>query len=130
MRLSPRTWVRAITVAVAVGIVAVSMLPIPQPQVGDVPLADKIAHGLAYVVLGFLLFASQLPGPRPRLVLVSITGSLVLGGLIELVQPLASRHRELGDLIADLVGATVGVLLALALTGFLKRLLLRSRSRT
>jgi VanZ family protein len=88
---------------------------------------DKILHALAYLCLSFLLFASQLPGPRPRLVLVSVFGSLLLGGLIELIQPLTLRQRELGDLAADLAGAAAGALLALALVGPLKRLLLRTR---
>jgi VanZ family protein len=90
---------------------------------------DKILHALAYLLLSFLLFASQLPGPRPRLVLVAVFGSLLLGGLIELIQPLTLRRRELADLAADLAGAAVGALLALALAGPLKRLLLRGRPR-
>ena len=124
MRLSPKILVRSATAVLAAGIVVVSMLPMPQPQMEQVPLADKFAHGLAYLALGFMLFASQLPGPRARLVLVAVIGSLVLGGLIELIQPLAGRHRELGDLVADLVGSAAGAFLALALTGPLQRLLL------
>ena len=124
MSLSPKVLVRSATAVLAAAIVVVSMLPMPQPQMDKVPLADKFAHGLAYLALGFMLFASQLPGPRPRLVLAAVLGSLIFGGLIELVQPLAGRHRELGDLVADLAGSSVGALLALALVRPLKRLLL------
>ena len=127
MCVSPKTWVRAVTAAVAVTIVVLSLLPLPQPQLPGVHYMDKILHALAYLCLSFLLFASQLPGPRPRLVLVSVFGSLLLGGLIELIQPLTLRQRELGDLAADLAGAAAGALLALALVGPLKRLLLRTR---
>jgi VanZ family protein len=127
MAVAPKTWVRAAAVAVAVTIVAVSLLPLPQPQIAGFDFTDKILHGLAYLLLSFLLFASQLPGPRPRLVILSVLGSLLLGGLVELIQPLASRHRELGDLAADLAGAVAGALLALSLVAPLKRLLLRAR---
>ncbi len=123
----PKIWVRAATLAVAAAILALSLLPVPQPHLSGVHFLDKILHALAYLCLSFLLFASQLPGPRPRLVLVSVLASLLLGGLIELLQPLVLRDRELGDLAADLGGAVAGALLALALVGLLKRLLSRSR---
>lgn len=127
MPVSPKTWVRAVTAAVAAAIVVLSLLPVPQPQLPQVRFLDKILHALAYLLLGFLLFASQLPGPRLRLVLVAVFGSLLLGGVLELVQPLARRHRELADLAADLAGATAGALLAMVLVRPLKRLLLRIR---
>jgi VanZ family protein len=127
MPVAAKTWVRAITAAVAVAIVVLSLLPVPQPQLPRVRHLDKVLHALAYLILSFLLFASQLPGPRPRLVLVAVFGSLLLGGLLELLQPLILRRRELADLAADLVGAAAGALLALALVGTLKRLLLRGR---
>jgi VanZ family protein len=124
MSLSPKTLVRSATALLAAAILLVSMLPMPQPQMDKVPMADKFAHGLAYLALGFMLFASQLPGPRLRLVLAAVAACLVFGGLIELVQPLAGRHRELGDLIADFAGSAFGSLLALALGRRLNRLLL------
>jgi VanZ family protein len=123
MRVPLRTIVRVATATVAAAIVLLSLLPIPQPQLGRFPLADKIAHALAYLILSFLLFASQLPGPRVRVLLVAIGGSLVLGGAIELLQPLTMRHRELADFAADLLGSATGGGTALALSGFLRRLL-------
>ena len=129
MPVAPKTWVRISAAAVAAAIVVVSLLPLPQPQIPGFAFTDKVLHALAYLLLGFLLFASQLPGPRPRLVVLSVLGSLLLGGLVELVQPLALRRRELGDLAADLAGAVAGALLALALVAPLKRLLLRARPR-
>ena len=127
MPVSPKTWVRAVTAIVAVAIAALSLLPVPQPQLPRVDFLDKILHALAYLLLSFLLFASQLPGPRPRLVMVSVVGSLLLGGLIELLQPLTLRRRELADLGADLAGAVTGALLAFALVEPLKRWLLWPR---
>jgi VanZ family protein len=123
MRVRLNTIVRGVTAAVAAAIVLLSLLPIPQPRLGRFPLADKMAHGLAYLVLSFLLFASQLPGPRVRVLLVAIGGSLVLGAAIELLQPLTMRHRELADLAANLLGSAAGGGLALALSSFLRRLL-------
>jgi len=125
MPVQPKTWVRVVTGAVAVAIVALSLLPVSQPHLPGLHFMDKILHALAYLCLSFLLFASQLPGPRPRIILVSVLASLLLGGLIELIQPLTLRDRELGDLAADLAGAVAGALLALALVGLLKRLLFR-----
>ena len=129
MRVRLNTIVRGVTAAVAVAIVLVSLLPIPQPRLDRFPLADKIAHGLAYLVLTFLLFASLLPGPRMRVLLVAIGGSLVLGGAIELVQPLMMRHRELADLAANILGTAAGSGIALAMSGFLRRLLLLGNVR-
>jgi VanZ family protein len=120
-----RRFVRALTVCLALVIVLLSLLPLPQPPVADFLLADKIGHALAYLVLSFLVFASQLPGPRLRLVLAAVGSSVALGALMELIQPLTHRHRELGDLLANLVGSTVGALLALAVANWLKRLMLR-----
>lgn len=123
MRLPLRTIVRLATAAVAVAIVVVSLLPIPQPRLNRFPLADKVAHAFAYLVLSFLLFASQLPGPWVRVLLVAIGGSFLLGGAMELVQPLTMRHRELADLAADLLGSAAGAATALLLSDFLRRLL-------
>jgi GNAT superfamily N-acetyltransferase/VanZ family protein len=125
-RVPPSTIVRVATAAVAVAIVLFSLLPIPQPELSRFPLADKIAHALAYLVLSFLLFASQLPGPWVRVLLVAVGGSLFLGGVIELVQPLTTRHRELADLAANLLGSTIGGGTAFALSGLLRRLLRRT----
>ena len=130
MPVAPKTLVRVVTAAVAVAIIVLSLLPLPQPQLPGITFTDKILHALAYLLLSFLLFASQLPGPRPRLVLASVLGSLLLGGLLELIQPLALRRRELLDLAADLAGAGAGAVLALVLVGPLKRLLLRARPRS
>ncbi len=121
--VEPKTWVRLVTGAVAVAIIALSLLPVPQPHLPGVHFLDKFLHALAYLCLSFLLFASQLPGPRPRIILVSVLASLLLGGAIELLQPLTLRDREL----ADLAGALAGALLALALVGLLKRWLFRAR---
>jgi VanZ family protein len=129
MPVAPKTLVRVVTAAVAAAIVLLSLLPLPQPRLPGVHFLDKLLHALAYLLLSFLLFASQLPGPRPRLVLASVLGSLLLGGLVELIQPLTLRRRELLDLAADLAGAVVGAFLALVLVQPLKRLLLRARPR-
>jgi len=129
MPATPKTWVRAVTAAVAVAIVVLSLLPLPQPPLPRVHLLDKVLHALAYLCLSFLLFASQLPGPRLRLVLVAVFGSLLLGGMLELLQPLTRRSRELADLAADLAGAAAGALLAVVLVGPRKRLLLRAGAR-
>jgi VanZ family protein len=122
-----RTVVRLATISLGLAIVVVSLLP--QPPVSESVLGDKVEHVLAYLVLAFLVFASQLPGPRLRLLAVAVGGSVVLGGLIELIQPLTGRHAELGDLLADLVGSVAGALLALAVAHWLRSMVLRQSNR-
>jgi len=89
--------------------------------VGDSPLADKIGHAAAYLVLGFLVYACLLPVPPLRGLLAAVTGCVLLGAVLELIQPWGQRNRELGDLLADAVGASAGALLALGLAGPLSR---------
>jgi len=125
MQHTLRTTVRALTASLAVGIVLLSLLPLPEPPVGEFALADKIGHAAAYLGLSFLLFVSRLPGPRARLALTAAGCSVLLGGLIELIQPLVQRNRELGDLVADVAGSTLGALLGLAADRWLRRALLR-----
>ena len=115
--------IRAAAALVAAAIVLLSLLPVPPPALARFPLADKFAHALAYLVLSFLLFAAQAPGPRLRALLIAIGASFLLGGVIELVQPLSMRRRELADLAADLLGSAAGGLLALAWSDRLRRLL-------
>ena len=106
-----------------------SLVPLQEPPIGDFALADKIGHASAYFVLSFLVFASLLPGPRLRLALLAACGCVLLGGVIELVQPLVARNRELADLAANAIGSAAGAGLAAAVERRLRRTLLQAAHR-
>lgn len=101
---------RILTAAAAAGILAASLLP--QPPRIDRPGSDKIAHLAAYGVLAFAACAAA-GRRRLRAALLVIALCTAYGGLIELVQPLVGRARELADLAADFGGASLGAAAAL-----------------
>jgi VanZ family protein len=96
---------RVSAAVVAAAILAASLLPDPPGL--DQPGSDKAAHLAAYAVLGFAVHLCA--GRRSlRSLLASIAVCTAYGGLIEMVQPLAGRARELADLVVDLAGSAVG----------------------
>lgn len=121
MLTSHRRSLRAsrILAAVAAALILVaSLVPVTPPA--DRPGLDKIEHLAAYVLLGFLLFLAT--GRRgAAVVLVSIGLCTAYGGLIEILQPLFGRSRELADGIVDFAGASVGSLLGVPARRLLDR---------
>ena len=109
--LNVRFW-RVLTIMVAAGITVLSLLPRPPVMPVGIHLADKIAHFFAYLVLGFLVFASIFWGKNAGTILstVFIVTALCLfyGGLIEILQTFTGRTPEFWDLAADLFGAVCG----------------------
>ena len=109
--LHVRFW-RILAIIVAVGIVALSLLPKPPEIPVGIDYADKFAHFFAYLVLGFLVFASIFWGKNTGTILSTVfivTGLCVFyGGLIEILQAFTGRRPELWDLAADLFGAVCG----------------------
>ena len=109
---------RILTALVAAAILVASLLPFESPPGG--PFTDKILHLAAYVLLGLLLFLAT--GKKgPAVVLASIGFCTAYGGLIEIVQPLFGRSRELADWIVDFAGASVGTFLGVPARGLLAR---------
>ncbi len=99
---------RILTVVLAVAILVASLLP--QHQTPDPLHLDKVEHLGAYALLGFLAYLAA--GRRGLgVVLAVIALCSVFGGLIEIVQPLTGRSRELADWIVDIAGASLGSLL-------------------
>ena len=99
---------RILTALVVAAILVASLIPIESPPGG--PYTDKIQHLAAYMLLGFLLFLAT--GKKgPAVVLASIGLCTAYGGLIEILQPLFGRSRELADWIVDFAGASVGTFL-------------------
>lgn len=83
----------------------------------DVPGSNKTHHILAFMALAF-----PLPLARPKLVWPVILGVSAYGGLIEIIQPFFGRGAEWGDFIADVIGATLGGLLGVQCSRWLRRL--------
>ena len=92
-----------IALMVASSIVVLSLLP--PPDVQQIAGSDKLIHFIAYGVLTvFALYRRQSWVGA----MVVVAGILMLGGLIELVQPWFQRTSELPDFGADLAGVGFG----------------------
>jgi VanZ family protein len=89
-------------------VAVMSLLP-PDRLPQSMSLSDKAVHALAYALLGAL---AVLSGLTWRGALVSVVG---FGLLLEIAQGV-SGHRsfEGGDLLADAVGAGIGVVVVIA----------------
>ena len=66
--------------------------------------SDKIFHFAAFAVLAFPLASTNRFGLTPILI-----GASAFGAIIELIQPSFNRNAELGDWIADTLGALIGI---------------------
>ena len=92
-----------IALMAALGIVVLSFLP-PSDAL-QIAGSDKLNHFIAYSVLAvFALYRHQ----SWVSAMVMVAGILMLGGLIELVQPGFQRSSELLDFGADLAGLGFG----------------------
>lgn len=68
------------------------------------PHLDKLAHFVAFFFIALPALAVR---PADWLWIVVLAG--VLGGAIEIIQPMFGRGRELADFIADVLGALAAV---------------------
>jgi VanZ family protein len=78
-------------------------VPIPVPS----GIGAVFGHFAAYALLAFFTFRAVDRAGALQLAYI-IAGCAFLGGIIEIVQPLVGRTRELVDFIADLAGAAIG----------------------
>ena len=80
--------------------------------------SDKVLHFASFLLLGFLAFLSFRGLGRTRMLAIgfSLLYCWLLGGLTELLQPLAGRSAENGDFLADVLGSSGGMAIGLALT--------------
>lgn len=101
-------------VLVAAGITVVSLWEAPQvpPALG---LSDKTIHTLMYALLALTLMAAFLAVGRTRIAYYPIVCACVTlyGGLMELLQYCCTvtRSAEWADLLADFLGAVIGLLI-------------------
>lgn len=89
----------------ATGIAVLSLLPANVAVTTG--WSDKIEHGLAFAILAIL---AQV-GWRNHPALITVSLCVFYGGVIELAQTLSpGRHADIWDLVADAMGAGLGIL--------------------
>ena len=106
----PRRW-RLASIFLLVSVLTLAMIPALSPHDPTVwTLSDKLLHGLTFAVLVLWLSGQYAREAYWKLAL----GLLAFGALIEVCQRMTSyRTAEWSDLLADLIGIVVGVLIAL-----------------
>lgn len=126
-----KTWLKArrrtVTLVWAAVIFVSGVVPI-QTAVhvvasGREGLVTTLGHFVAYALLGGLLVASLCrEGRSLRCLGFCLIVAAALGGLVELVQgPLPYRDAALGDFLADVAGAGLGLLLVSAVAPGVRR---------
>lgn len=100
-------------VLVAAGIAILSL--VEQQHAPRVPVNDKLAHAMSYVVLGLCLMAALWRNGHRRWQwwLTAVVSCTAYGLLIEALQRFCTLTRtgEMADLLADFIGALIGVVL-------------------
>ena len=112
-----------ITVAYAAGIFYISMIPVGSEVL--FPYSDKIFHfviyaGFAILVVWSLRVTSLRPWPHVPMLAAAV--AIAYGAVNELHQLyIPQRSAELLDLVANALGATAGVIVAMAAARALER---------
>jgi len=95
-----------IIIAFAIGLATLT----PVENLPEVSGSDKVYHLISFAILTLPIAII-----RPQAIWIILSLSIAYGGLIELLQPLVNRNCEMADLLADAVGAMLGVLVTRAL---------------
>ena len=93
----------ALGIALLIAWGTLTPLSVPQTSVGHL---DKIFHVMAFGALAMALCLGF-----PKRALWVVVGVIAYGALIEVVQPHVGRSAEWADLLADALGAILGVVL-------------------
>lgn len=89
---------------------------IPLPELPEFPGSDKTHHFVAYSAL---MFPVALRKPQYWLWIACVF--IIWSGAIEMIQPFMKRYGEWLDLLANMVGVSIGAIIGLAtraLVGF------------
>jgi VanZ family protein len=106
----------AIGLTIGLSIVIAALTLTPGTSLPSVPGSDKLHHVLAFAALMFpcaFVYPKSLPWV--------LSGSLMFGGSIELIQPSVGRSGEWSDFFADAVGIAAGTIIGLTLRFVLKK---------
>lgn len=105
----------ALALLVAVVIVLLSLLPMPDMKVGvEVPLADKWTHMVMYGVLTLVIWfeyqRSHNQWDIGKLLLFAFLAPIAMGGALELMQAhlTTCRSGEWLDFVANTIGVCLG----------------------
>lgn len=113
MKRIPGPVVYSITLFTALLIVTLSLIPHLPGILNPFSFSDKIFHASAYTVFSVLLFFSlktrftTLKWCTP----LTLTLVLLLGGVIEIIQPYFSRSKDIYDFLSDTAGGAAGIVL-------------------
>lgn len=101
---------------VAAGIAVLSLIEQPT-VVTPIPVNDKLAHGLMYAALAVTLLVPlfRLPVNHYKSIFLTVFATTAYGLLMEALQRYCTltRSGNMADLMADLVGALIGVTIVL-----------------
>lgn len=98
-----RYWV-VITSIMLIAVTSVSLRPL---ELSLPPNSDKTLHFITYAIL-----AIPIGLRRPKQLLMVICGLAAWSGIIELIQPHVGRYGEWADLVANVLGLILGLVLA------------------
>ena len=111
-----------LTVLLAVSIVLLSLLPIPDIKfAGDVPLFDKWTHMVMYGVLTLVIWfeyrRTHQKYNAKRLLVFAFLAPIAMGGTLELMQAYLTtcRSGEWLDLVANTIGVCIGSIVGMLL---------------
>ena len=100
-------WLVAILMVIVGSLLPGSSAPIR--ALSQLPVSDKLDHGMAYAVLAWLPAAHE----RRKAVVAAAIGAVAMGIVLEYLQLYSGwRDFEVGDMIADAAGAGCGLLAA------------------
>lgn len=101
---APTRYIDYLAAVWCMAIIYGSLLPLP--ELTEMPGTDKAHHLIGYGVLAFLATWNR----RTPASWLTITALIILlGGVIELVQPYVNRYGELTDFAANTIGALIGL---------------------
>ncbi len=117
------------TILLAVAIVLLSLLPIPDITVAeDVPLFDKWTHMVMYGVMTLVIWfeyrRTHQKYNAKRLFIFAFLAPIAMGGTLELMQAYLTtcRSGEWLDLVANTIGVCIGSIVGILLLKVPKKL--------
>ena len=118
-----------VTLLLAVGIVLLSLLPIPEIKLAEeVPLADKWTHMVMYGVLTLTIWVEYRRAHQKsnawRLLLFAFLAPIAMGGILELMQAYLTtcRSGEWLDFVANTIGVCLGTIVGILIIKSVKKL--------